>query len=56
METQGKEYQEIFGKKPKKPTDKEIKEWWEEQKKSPSERIRMPGEAETKKEKYYYTR
>jgi len=47
MNTQGKEYEEIFNRTPKKPTPKEIDRWWEEIGKHPSERMTMPG---TKKE------
>ncbi|MBW2037166.1 MAG: hypothetical protein JRI41_06775 [Deltaproteobacteria bacterium] len=49
MQTQGKEYQEVFGKIPKKPTPKEIEQWWEELGKSSRERMTMPGKEPSKK-------
>ena len=46
MATQGAEYAEIFGKQPRKPTAKEIDEWWEEMGKPTVERMKMPGISE----------
>jgi len=46
MATQGAEYAEIFGKQPRKPTAKEIDNWWEEQGKPTTERMKMPGISE----------
>jgi len=43
MATQGQEYTDIFGKTPRKPTAKEIEQWWEEMGKPTVERMNMPG-------------
>jgi hypothetical protein len=46
MATQGQEYTEIFGRTPRKPTAKEIDNWWEEMGKPTAERMKMPGVSE----------
>ena len=43
MQTQGKEYRELFGRMPQKPTRKEVERWWREQAEAKSGRMNMPG-------------
>jgi hypothetical protein len=43
MNTQGKEYEEATGRKLEKPTDREIKRWWQEMGEDPSERVPLSG-------------
>jgi len=52
IETQGKEYEEIFGRKPQKPTKKDIDQWWKEQGKTPGARVKMKGKKLTKTNKF----
>jgi hypothetical protein len=56
MNTQGKEYEDATGRKLEKPTDKEVKRWWQEMGEDPSERVPMAGKkkkGETLGEFYY---